>query len=76
MQVKAELQDVLRKMLPGESAAAYSEYCSCLNGEGVLGSPEEMVRAQDGHPRRVPTYQYWNLQGEDSAATMHDKMSA
>lgn len=58
-------------MVQGEhAAAAFSEYSSYINSEGVLANePELMVLAKDGHPCRIPDYQFWNLRGEGSAAT-------
>ncbi len=75
MQEIADLREVLRRMVPGEHvAAAHADYCSYINSEGVLGDPAENILAEDGHPCRVPTYQFWHLQGEDSAAVLQIKV--
>ena len=66
-----QVKDVLKRMVPGEHvAAAHSEYCSYVNSEGVWGDPAENILAEAGHPWRIPTYQFWHLQGADSAVAV------
>jgi len=64
LQVKTDFRVVLKKMIPDEHVAAHTEYSSYTNNEGVFGDPELMSLTEDGHKYQIPTYQFWNQEGE------------
>ena len=51
-------------MDPDEQMAARTQYTRYINSEGVFGDPELSTMTEDGHKNQIPTYQFWNQEGE------------
>jgi hypothetical protein len=64
LQVKTDFRNVLKKMNPDEHITARTEYSSYTNTEGIFSDPELMTMTEDGHKHQIPTYQFWNQEGE------------
>ena len=61
----ADFRKVVKKMFPGdEFVVAHTQLSSYSNNEGVFGDPVLMTMTEDGHKNQIPTYQFWNQEGE------------
>ena len=56
-------------MMPDDHVAAHAELSSYINREGLFGDPDIMSMTEDGHKYQVPTYQFWNQEGENHNLT-------
>ena len=51
-------------MAPDEHLTALAGFSRYVNSEGVFSNAELMQLTEDGHKCRIPTYQFWDLEGE------------
>ena len=47
-----------------EFVVAHTQFSSYSNNEGIFGDPVLMTMTEDGHKNQIPTYQFWNQEGE------------
>ena len=64
LQVKADLKRVMKKMFPDDQLTAHSQLTNYRNKEGIFGDNVLMGMTEDGNPHQVPTYQFWDQEGE------------
>ena len=64
VQVKADLKKVMRKMFPDEQLSAHSQLSNYKSKEGIFGDEILMGMMEDGNPHQIPTYQFWDQEGE------------
>ena len=56
----------MKKMFPSDQLKAHSQLTNYKNKEGVFGDDVLMGMTEDGNPHQVPTYQFWDQEGQPS----------
>lgn len=70
VQVQGDLRTVIRKVMPGAVATVLNQRTKYTNSEGEFGDADIMALTNDDNELAVPTYQWWEENGEQSLLFM------